>query len=79
MADPGGGRLGRSWRRFRRRPASIQITSVAVVAVLVVGIAVAVGSGSSAKPGASTTTDTVASPVQASTSSARGVSAHEIN
>ena len=51
MAGPGSGRLGRSWRRFRRRPGSVQIVSVVVAVVLVVGIAFAVGSGSSAKPG----------------------------
>jgi hypothetical protein len=77
MAGPGSGRLGRSWRRFRRRPGSVQIVSVAVTVVLLVGIAYAVGAGSSSKPGATTTTDTSATPVQASTSTA-GVSAHSI-
>jgi ABC-type branched-subunit amino acid transport system substrate-binding protein len=77
MAGPGSGRLGRSWRRFRRRPGSVQIVSVAVTVILLVGIAYAVGTGSSSKPGATTTTAATATPVQASTSTA-GVSAHSI-
>jgi hypothetical protein len=77
MAGPGSGRLGRSWRRFRRRPGSVQIVSVAVTAILLAGIAYAVGAGSSSKPGATTTTVASATPVQASTSTA-GVSAHSI-
>jgi hypothetical protein len=76
MAGQGGGRLGRSWRRFRRRPGSVQIVSVAVVAVLVVGIAFAVG-GSSSKHGGATTSNTGAGSVQASSSTA-GVSATSI-
>jgi hypothetical protein len=77
MAGPASGRLGRSWRRFRRRPGSVQIVSVVVTLVVLAGIAYGVGAGSSSKPGATTTTDTSAIPVQASTSTA-GVSAHSI-
>jgi ABC-type branched-subunit amino acid transport system substrate-binding protein len=77
MAGPGGGRLGRSWRRFRRRPGTVQIISVAVTVIVLAGIVFAVAGGSSTKhPGASTT-DTSATPVQASSSTA-GVTAHSI-
>src|SRR5580658_7697584 len=81
MAGAGGSQLGRSWRRFRRRPVGIQVIPVVVVIVLVVAIALAAGGGS--HPGASTTTTTstpskVTPPDEASTSSA-GVTAHTIN
>ena len=75
MAGPGGGRLGRSWRRFRRRSASVQIVSVALAVVLVLVVVFAVGAGSRAKKGGSTT-DTVGA-VRASASSA-GVTTHSI-
>jgi Periplasmic binding protein len=75
MAGPGGGRLGRSWRRFRRRSASVQIVSVALAVVLVLVVVFAVGAGSPVKKGSSTT-DTVGA-VRASASSA-GVTTHSI-
>ena len=75
MAGPGGGRLGRSWRRFRRRSSSVQIVSVALAVVLVLVVVFAVGAGSRAKKGGSTT-DTVGA-VRASASSA-GVTTHSI-
>ena len=76
MAGPSGGRLRRSWRRFRRRSAGVQVASVALAVILVVAVVFAVGAGSPAKPGSSTT-DTVGTAVRASTSSA-GVTAHTI-
>ena len=75
MAGPGGGRLGRSWRRFRRRSSSVQIVSVALAVVLVLVVVFAVGAGSRAKKGGSTT-DTVGA-VRASASSA-GVTTRSI-
>jgi hypothetical protein len=75
MAGPGGGRLGRSWRRFRRRSASVQIVSVALAVVLVLVVVFAVGAGSRAKKGSSTT-GTVGA-VKASASSA-GVTTHSV-
>jgi hypothetical protein len=77
MAGAGGGRLGRSWRRFRRRPGSVQIVSLLVVVVVVIAVVFAVGAGSPAKSKGSATPDTVVTPVHASTSAA-GVSAHSI-
>ncbi len=79
MAGPGGGRLGRSWRRFRRRPAGVQLVAVIVAVALVVAVAFAVGTGSSPTRGNTndTTADTTATPVQASASSA-GVTANSI-
>jgi len=79
MAGHGGRRLGRSWRRFRRRSAAVQVVSVTVVLVLVTAAAYAVGTRSS---GGSPTTTTLA-PVNASTpvrasSSTAGVTAHSI-
>ncbi len=76
MAGPGGGRVGRSWRRFRRRPAAVQFVSVIVVVALVVAVALVAGTGSSPTHG-NTTTDTAATPVQASASTA-GVTATSI-
>ncbi len=75
MAGPGGSRLGRSWRRFRRRSASVQIVSVALAVVLVLVVVFAVGAGSPVKKGRSTT-GTVGA-VRASASSA-GVTTHNI-
>ena len=78
MAGPGGGRLGRSWRRFRRRSGVVQIVSVATAVVLVVGVALAAAIGSSGKSGNhSSTPNSVAVAVQASTSTA-GVTARSI-
>jgi hypothetical protein len=81
MANPGGGRLGRSWRRFRRRPAAMQIGSVALALVVLVAVVYIAASGSSAKSHTATTTPAralVVPPDRASTSSA-GVTAHGIN
>jgi len=80
MASPGGGRMRRSWRRFRRRPGSVQAVSVAVTIALVVGLAYAVAVGSSSNSHRTTTTSPAhgAVPGRASTSSA-GVTAHSIN
>jgi len=82
MAGAGGGQLGRSWRRYRRRPAGVQaIPVVVVVIVLVLAIALA-GSGGSHTPAPTSTTtaphSNVTPPDEASTSSA-GVTAHTIN
>ena len=77
MAGAGGGRLGRSWRRFRRRSGTVQIVSLLVAVILVVAIIFAVGAGSPAKNKGSATPDTVVTPVHASTSSA-GVTANSI-
>jgi len=80
MAGAGSGRLGRSWRRFRRRPVGAQVAAAGAAIVIVVGIVVvATGSGQAAKHSPATTTVvTVTPPDRASTSSA-GVTAHEIN
>jgi Periplasmic binding protein len=84
MAGPGGGRLGRPWRRFRRRPVGVQIATgaavVVVVVVLVVVIALSGSSGSgSGGPTSSTTaaSSRITPPGQASTSAA-GVTDHTI-
>ena len=74
---PGGGRLGRSWRRFRRRPAGVQLVSVIVTVAVVVGVVFAVGAGSPSGSKSSTTSSTAVLPVHASTSTA-GVTAHSI-
>jgi len=82
MASAGGGRLGRSWRRHRRRPVGMQIGSTALALLVLLGIIFAVvASGSSKTPRhttSSTTSSGVVPPDQASTSSA-GVTAHTIN
>jgi hypothetical protein len=77
MADPGGGRLGRSWRRFRRRSRVMQIVSVATAVVLVVGIGLAAVIGSSDNSSIPPTAGNSTTPVQASTSTA-GVTARTI-
>ena len=74
---PGGGRLGRSWRRFRRRPFGVQLVAVIVTVAVIVGVVFAVGAGSPSGS-KSSTTSTVVLPVHASTSMA-GVTAHTIN
>src|ERR1700722_7266025 len=74
---PGGGRLGKSWRRFRRRPAGVQLVAVIVTVAVVVGVVFAVGAGSPSGSKNSSTTSTVVTPVHASTSTA-GVTAHGI-
>ena len=73
---PGGGRLGRSWRRFRRRPLGVQLVAVIVTVAVIVGVVFAVGAGSPTGS-KSSTTSTVVLPVHASTSTA-GVTAHGI-
>ena len=50
MATQGGGRLGRSWRRFQRRPRGVRVASVVLTLVIIAGIAYAVGSGPSGNP-----------------------------
>jgi hypothetical protein len=78
MASPGGGRLGRSWRRFRRQSEIVQIVSVATAVLLIVGIVVVAAVGpSSNSNGAAKTTKGARAPGQASTSTA-GVTAHSI-
>jgi hypothetical protein len=85
LAGSSGGGLGRSWRRFRRRPVRVQVLSVVVVVVLLAGVVVGVvvGSsrhadgGSSATSGLGTTGASGVGVDQASTSS-RGVSAHAV-
>jgi hypothetical protein len=80
MAGAGGGPLGRSWRRFRRRPVGVQVGAVVVAIVVVIGIVLAAGGSSptSTHATATTTPSGVTAPDQASTSS-RGVTAHTIN
>jgi Periplasmic binding protein len=83
MPGPGGGPLGKSWRRFRRRPVGAQLAVVAVVIVIVVAVVIvsASGGGKAAKPTPATSTTSashVTPPDQASTSAA-GVTAHTIN
>jgi hypothetical protein len=78
MAGPGGG-VGRTWRRWRRRPVAVQGGAVVAAVAVVVGIVFAViGTSHTTTPttvaGASTT---VTPPDEASTSS-RGVTAHTI-
>ena len=77
MASPGGGQLGRSWRRFRRRPAHVQIVSVVVVVVLVGALAFAVGHGST--KGRTTATTVPANAVVRTDNQSAGVTAHSIN
>jgi hypothetical protein len=80
MAGPGDTTLGRSWRRWRRRPVGVQVGAVVVAVVIVVAVVVA-ATGSS-HPSSPTTPTAghadVTAPDQASTSS-RGVTAHTIN
>jgi hypothetical protein len=81
MASGGGGWLGRTWRRFRRRPVGVRFAAAAVAVVVVVGVVFAVGSRSSTPPSATTagaTSGGVTPPDRASTSSA-GVTAHTIS
>ena len=79
MAGPGGGRLGHSWRRFRRRTVGVQVVGAAVAILLVLGIVFAVaGTGHSPKHKAGATSSPVVAPDRASTSSA-GVTAHTID
>ncbi len=75
MAGPGTARLGRSWRRFRRRSAGVQIVSLALAVVLVLAIAFAVGAGSPTQPGSSTTGGVGSVTASASTA---GVTTHSI-
>lgn len=80
VAGQGGGRLGRSWRRFQRRPLGVRIASGALTIVVVAGIAFAASTGSSGNgKGAtgSTTPPTVTALEKASTSSV-GVTARTI-
>ncbi len=79
MASPGG-RLGRSWRRFRRRSGGAQVVSAVAALALVVAVVFAVGAGSSGKPSGTATTvapTTSPSPGRASGSDA-GVTAKGI-
>ncbi|HXQ44015.1 MAG TPA: ABC transporter substrate-binding protein [Acidimicrobiales bacterium] len=80
MTGPGGGPLGRSWRRFRRRAVGVRIAAVGVPIVVVIGIVfAAAGTGHPAKPAPEApTASPVTAPDRASTSSA-GVTAHAIN
>ncbi|HTT87101.1 MAG TPA: ABC transporter substrate-binding protein, partial [Acidimicrobiales bacterium] len=77
MAGSGGGRLGRRWRRFRRRPLYVQVGVPLVAAVVGAGIVLAVGTGSSTPRAAGTASSAVTPPDRASTASP-GVSAHRI-
>jgi len=82
MAGPGGGQMGRSWRRFRRRPVGFQVAALAVVIVLVVGIVFAVGGSShktKASPPATTAANTKVTPPDHASTSSAGVTAHTIN
>jgi hypothetical protein len=81
MAGKGGGRLGRSWRRFQRRPVAVRIGSVVVSLAVIAGIVYAVGLRSSSSPpatGHSGAPTTIVGPSRAATNSA-GVTAHTIN
>jgi hypothetical protein len=70
---PGMRLLTRSWRRFRRRPASTQIRTTVMVIAVIAGLCVWVGTA----PRASATT--AATPESTASTSSRGVSAHSIN
>jgi hypothetical protein len=73
--------IGRSWRRLRRRPRSMQIRTLlivlGVVVALIVWLALAPsGAGAAEVPASAASTPT---PVSQASTSARGVSAHAIN
>jgi hypothetical protein len=82
--------IGRSWRRFRRRPRAMQIRTVLIVVAVVVALIVwlalapsgtpgsAEGAGAAVVPTAAASTPTPTPVSQASTST-RGVTAHAIN
>lgn len=85
MATGAGGGLGRQWRRFRRRPAGVQVAAAVVTVAVVAGIVVAIAASGSS-PSSSTTSTTGAAagntgftPVDRSSTSAAGVSATQIN
>ena len=78
MASPGGGQLGRSWRRFRRRPAHVQIVSVAVVVVLVAAV-LHVRRRTRDHQGRTTATTVPANAVVRTDNGSAGVTAHSIN
>ncbi len=79
MAGAGGERLGRSWRRFRRRPVGVQAGAAIVAVLVIVAVVVAAGGSGPAKSSpAGSSPAGVTPPDQASTSSA-GVTTHTIN
>jgi Periplasmic binding protein len=47
MARTGGGRLGRSWRRFQRRPVGVRVAAVAFTVIVLAGIGYGVSSSTS--------------------------------
>jgi Periplasmic binding protein len=81
--------IGRSWRRFRRRPRAMQVRTVLIVVAIVVGLVAWIvlapsgtpggsGSAGAAEPVVRATSTTAIPPSQADTS-ARGVSKTQIN
>jgi hypothetical protein len=79
--------LGRSWRRFRRRPRAMQIRTVLIVLAVVVGLVIWLTLAPSGTPGSPEGAGAAVVPVSASTptpvsqasTSTRGVTAHAIN
>ncbi len=80
--------LGRSWRRLRRRPLTMQLRTVAIVIAIVVGLVAWLllapsgtpgGAGSAGAAEVASTPPTGGTPVSAASTSARGVSAKTIN
>jgi hypothetical protein len=78
--------IGRSWRRFRRRPAAMQVRTVLIVVAIVVGLIVWLILSPSGVPGspqaagaAVVATSAAPTPVSQASTSTRGVTAHAIN
>jgi hypothetical protein len=78
--------IGRSWRRFRRRPRAMQIRTALVVVAIVVGLVAWLAFAPSGTPGGSgaagaaeTTSTSGFTPVSQASTSDRGVSKSEIN
>ena len=80
VAGQGGGRLGRSWRRFQRRPLGVRVASGILTIVVVVGIAYAATSSSSPKDKSATgsTTPTTVNALQKASTSSVGVTSSTI-
>ena len=81
--------VGRSWRRFRRRPRAMQVRTVLIVLAIVVGLVTWIVFAPSGTPGGSGAagaaepalhaSDTSATPPSQADTSARGVSKTQIN
>jgi hypothetical protein len=76
--------LGRTWRRFRRRPRAMQLRTVLIVVAVVIVIVTWVDVAPSGTPGGSgiagaSEVATTATPVSAASTSSRGVTSSAIN